>query len=156
MNENGYRIVGWAIFGFTIIVALNWCLNGTGLAGWILHLGEDLFQIHLGQTAWVVTIAVLCFPGYLAKRYFDQQAWNAHVDSLPPPDVRTSAMKSKYVQLDAAQLSAPPKPVEIKDLPPEQMEFIATCAACGHLFSARRDEKDLKCPNCGENLPTGA
>src|SRR5207249_8857542 len=105
------------------------------------------------QPSCLATFFVVIFPGYIIKRYCDERAWNLHLSALPPPDVRESAKKSKYINLDDAAPPPPPQPVQVSSIPESQAEFIATCGACGHLFSARKDIKSLQCPNCGENIP---
>ena len=153
MKENEYRIIGWAIFLLTATIAFVWCLNQTGLAGWLIRTSQRLLQVQLIQISWLITALVLCLPGYMIKRYFDNLAWNEHLRRMPKPDLRDSAKRSKYVQLDAASAAAPaPKPVELSSIPKDQEEFIATCAACGHFFSAKKTVNDLKCPQCGESI----
>ena len=153
MTEEQYKFTGTACLIATVVLALYWSLNHTGLAGFFLGLSKDLFGTQLIQLSWVLTFIILCLPGYMLKRYFENKAWDLHLASLPPPDKRESARRSKYVQVDASVPAAPPKPVEMTALPAGQVEFVATCPACGHLFSARRDTKDLQCPACGDPIP---
>ena len=152
MKENEYRWIGWTIFLLSIVIALSWCLNETGLTGWFIRTSQKLLNVRLVQISWLLTGLVVCLPGYLAKRYFDNIAWNEHLKNQPKPDKRESAKRSKYVQLDPAEAAAPPKPVELSSLPKDQEEFIATCAACGHFFSAKKSHDDLQCPQCGEKI----
>ena len=152
MKEKDYQLVGWAIFALTIIIALSWCLNETGLTGWLIRSSEKLLQVRLVQFSWLITIVVICLPGYIAKRYFDNLAWNAHLRNMPQPNIHESAKKSKYIKTEAAPLAQPVKPVELSSLPKEQEEFIATCAQCGHFFSARKTTAGLECPQCGEAI----
>ncbi len=156
MKEQEYQLVGWAVFAVTIIIALAWCLNETGLTGWLIRNSESFLQVRLVQVSWLITILIVCLPGFMAKRYFENLAWNEHLKKMPKPNVQDSAKKSKYI---AAELNvmqqAPPKPVEISSLPQEQEEFIATCAKCGHFFSAKKTNADLKCPQCGEAIELG-
>jgi predicted RNA-binding Zn-ribbon protein involved in translation (DUF1610 family) len=49
---------------------------------------------------------------------------------------------------------APAKPVLLTNVSPTQQEFVATCPACGKLFPAKRDQAEIKCPQCGETVPT--
>jgi hypothetical protein len=152
MKEKEYQLVGWSIFALTMIIALSWCLNETGLTGWLIRSGESLLNVRLVQISWLITVLVICLPGFMAKRYFDNLAWNEHLKSLPQPNPRDSAKRSKYITPDVAAAPQPPKPVELSSLPADQEEFIATCAACGHFFSAKKSNTDLKCPQCGEPI----
>ena len=155
MKEQEYQFVGWGIFGLAILIASIWCLNESGLTGFLIRSGHRLFNVRLIQISWLITVLVVCLPGFIAKRYFDGLAWNERMRKAPPPDIYTSAKKSKYVSLDQAAPQAP-KPVEISSLPKHQEEFIATCASCGHFFSAKKTNTDLKCPQCGEIIQLGA
>ena len=155
MKEKEYQLIGWGIFGFTILIAANWCMNESGLTGWLIRTGERLFQIRFVQISWLLTALIICLPGFMVKRYFEGLAWNERMRKAPPPDIYSSAKKSKYISLDQAAPAAP-KPVEISSLPKHQEEFIATCASCGHFFSAKKTKGDIKCPQCGEIIPIGA
>lgn len=155
MKENHYRILGWVVFGLSIIVTLSWCVNETGLTGWLIRTGEKLLEVRLVQISWLITVLVVSLPGFIAKRYFDNLAWNERVKSMPAPNIHESAKKSKYIKLDAAPAPQPARPVELSSLPKEQEEFIATCAQCGHFFSAKKSNTALKCPQCGEAIQLG-
>jgi hypothetical protein len=152
MKEKEYQIIGWAIFGVTLIVAFSWCFNESGLTGWLIATGEKLIQIRMVQISWLITLLVIGLPGYVVKRYFDNLAWNEHLKSYPAPNIHESAKKSKYIKLDAAVATQPARPVELSSLPKEQEEFIATCVHCGHFFSAKKSSIALKCPQCGETI----
>lgn len=149
MKENHYRLLGGVCFGLTIALALFWCLNQSGLAGWLLGLSEKLIGKRLGLISWLLTFAVVCLPGYMAKNYFYGLAWNEHVKKMPAPNRSESAKRSKYVTADP-----PPKKattVQLTNLPAAgQQEYIVSCAGCGHFFSAIKDNPNLKCPSCGE------
>ncbi|PWT90478.1 MAG: hypothetical protein C5B54_07095 [Acidobacteria bacterium] len=152
MNEQHYKILGWFCFLVSLVVALLWSYNHSGLAGVLLNISDQIFKTQLVQITWVITFAAVCLPGWWLKNYFEAKAWDVHVKNLPPPDIRDSAKRSKYVKVD--HLPPPPsKPVVLDSLPEGQQEFVATCPACGNLFSANRTQKDLKCPNCGEAVP---
>jgi hypothetical protein len=155
MKEQEYTLIGWLLFAITIVVAFVWCINESGLAGFLIRNGQKLLHVRLVQISWLITFVVICLPGFVIKRYFDGLAWNAHLRALPQPDIRESAKKSKYINLESAPPPAP-KPVEIHELPKDQEEFIATCSACGHYFSARKTSDALKCPHCGEVISIGA
>jgi len=155
LKAQQYQIIGWACLVFTAAVALHWCLNETGLAGWLIQTGEKLLEVRLVQISWLITFGALCVPGYLAKRYFDEKAWNEQLNSMPAPDIHASAKRSKYIKVDTAPPPAP-KTVELSSLPRGQEEFIATCGACGHFFPAKAGNSPLKCPQCGEPIPIGA
>ncbi len=152
MKEQHYRLIGWGCLAITVLITGGWCLNHSGLVGFLMHISLKLFDIELIQISCLITILLIVFPGYLIKRYFDGLAWDLHLKSLPPPDIRESARRSKYIKTDDVP-PAPPKPVQLSELPSEQKEFIATCTACGHFFPATKELKDLRCPNCGETLP---
>ena len=152
MKEKEYQLIGWAIFALALIVALSWCLNETGLTGWFIALGEKTIQVRLVQISWLITILAIALPGYMAKRYFDNLAWNEHLKNYPPPNIHESAKKSKYIQLNPVAAAQPAKPVEVSSLPAGQEEFIATCVQCGHFFSAKKSNTALKCPQCGEPI----
>lgn len=152
MTEGQYRFIGWCCLILTIGVALTWCLTESGLTGKIMQISHNLIDVQLKQISCVATFIIVILPGYIIKRYCDELAWDSHLSHLPPPDVRESAKKSKYINLDDAP-PLPPQPVQVSSIPDNQPEFIATCGACGHLFSARKDIKSLQCPNCGENIP---
>jgi hypothetical protein len=152
LKAEHYRALGWIIFGLTLILALHWCLSGTGLAGWLMDRMESATGSRLTMICWVITVAIVGFPGYLARNYFEKLAWDAHVKTLPKPNRSESARRSKYIQTDAAAAPAP-KIVPLAELPKGQQEYIATCPACGNFFSAKADDPDAKCPNCGEALP---
>ncbi|HSE43030.1 MAG TPA: hypothetical protein VLH08_19880 [Acidobacteriota bacterium] len=154
MQEQQYKIVGWSIFGASIALAAYWCLNEKGLTGWLIDLSKETAGQRLTLISWIVTILVVVLPGYILKNYFMAMAWNAHVDSLPPPDRSESARRSKYIKDDVVAPLAPANPVRLTNLPPGQQEFIATCPACGNLFPAKKNTPDLKCPQCGEQVPT--
>lgn len=155
MKEQEYQFIGWGIFGITMLIAFVWCMNETGLTGVLLRTGQKLFDARLLQISWLITVLVVCLPGFIAKRYFDGLAWNARMKQAPKPNIHESAKKSKYISVDQAPPQAP-KPVEISSLPKHQEEFIATCVSCGHFFSAKKTNADLKCPQCGETIPIGA
>ena len=150
-KEQHYLAMGWAILGSAIFVSLVWCLNGTGLTGYLIRTGERFLDVKLVQMSWLLTILVLCLPGYIIKRYFDGLAWKEHLKSMPAPDIRDSARRSKYIKLEDVPMEAP-KPVQLSSLPKGQEEFIATCVACGHFFSAQRTGEAVKCPQCGEPI----
>ncbi len=152
MNEQHYKVIGWSIFIASIALALYWCLNENGLTGWFIRVGEQAAGQRLGLISWILTILIVVLPGYILKNYLLAMAWNAHVDSLPPPDPIQSARRSKYVKDDVVAPLAPANPVRIESLPPNQKEFIATCPACGNLFPAQRSTKEIKCPQCGEKV----
>jgi hypothetical protein len=154
MNEQQYRILGWAIFAISVALALYWCLNEKGLTGWLINISKETAGQRLTLISWAITALVVVLPGYILKNYFMAMAWNAHVDALPPPDRRESARRSKYVKDDVVAPLAPSKPVVLANLPSDQKEFIATCHACGNLFPAERNKPELKCPQCGEKIPT--
>ena len=152
MKEAQYRLLWWACFLITVALSLSWCVGQTGLAGWFILISERVLHTRLVQISCLLSLLILCLPGYLVKNYFDGLAWEEHMRSLPPPDIRESAKRSKYIKLDTAVPPAP-EPVKTTDLPKGQQEFIATCAACGYLFPAKRDSKELRCPTCGEAVP---
>ena len=152
MNENTYRYLGWSVLVVTVALSLVWCINGTGLAGWLMDHSERWTEHRLTQISCLLTFVTLCLPGYMAKQYFEGLAWQAHLKNIPPPDVQESAKRSKYINIESAPPPAP-KPVEVSSLPKGQDEFIATCAACGHYFPAKKSPAGLKCPNCGEAIP---
>jgi hypothetical protein len=149
MKEKEYQLVGWAIFLVTVIIALSWCLNESGLTGWLIRASEKLIEVRLVQISWLITIILICLPGYMAKRYFDNLAWNEHIKHMPRPNIHESAKRSKYIQVDSPP---PSKPVELGSLPKNLEEFILTCVHCGHFFSAKKSEEELKCPQCGESI----
>ena len=152
MKEEQYTFIGWALLSLSILIAAVWCVKGTGLAGWFVNLSMRLFETRLVQLSCLLNFVVVCIPGYIAKRYFDQLAWKAHLESLPPPNIRESAKRSKYVKADNVAVS-PPAPVKAAEIPEGQEEFVATCTGCGHLFAARKDSEVLKCPSCEETFP---
>ena len=152
MREKDYQLVGWGVLLLSVILALSWCLNEAGLAGWLISAGEKYLKVRLVQISCLITFIVICLPGYMAKRYFENLAWNEHLKNMPKPDIHESAKKSKYVQVDASVPAPPPRPVEISSLPQDQEEFIATCVSCGHFFSAKKTTSDLQCPQCGEKI----
>ena len=152
MNEQTYRALGWGIFLATVGLTLYWCLNQSGLAGFVMDKFESATGHSMNQLAWIITAAVLCIPGWMAKNYFEGLAWNAHVEALPPPDIRASARKSKYV--DTSNLAAAaPKAVKLDEVAKGQEEFIATCPSCGNFFSAKKDTGPINCTSCGEPIP---
>jgi hypothetical protein len=152
MNEGQYRGTGWAIFIVFLLIPLYMCWTHTLVMRFFLNLTLSLTDNELVQISWLLTFAVFALPGLMTKNYFVQKSWDAHVAALPKPDARDSAKRSKYVSLGNVPLSAP-KPVDISGIPQGQEEFIVTCGACGHLFSARRGQKSLKCPSCDEPIP---
>jgi hypothetical protein len=154
-KEQHYQGLGWGIFLLTIVVATSWCLNETGLAGYLIRTGLRLLNVKLVQISWAITFLLLCLPGYAVKRYFDGLAWKEHLNSMPAPNIHESAKRSKYIKLDHVPAAAP-TPVEVSSLPKGQEEFIATCVGCGHFFSAKKTGTEIKCPQCGENIPLGA
>jgi hypothetical protein len=111
--------------------------------------------VKLIQISWLITIIVVCLPGLILKRYFEGLAWKEHVRNIPAPDIRESAKRSKYVKTDNVPV-APPKAVELSSIPEQQEEFIATCVACGHFFSAKKSGAEITCPQCGEVIPLNA
>ena len=153
MKAEYLRAVGWLCLGITVIIAYSWSSNESGFAGWFIGTSEKLFGVRLVQIGWLLTFILLCLPGYIAKRYFDALAWNKHFESMPKPDIRDSAKRSKYVKVDEVTVRAA-TPVTLADVPKDQQEFIATCAGCGHLFPAKRVTSSvaIKCPNCGESV----
>ena len=151
MREQYYRAIGWLCLLSTVGIALSWCWRESGLAGWIMNTSEQYLHTRLVQISWLLTFLILCVPGYLAKGYFDGLAWSEHLRALPPPDPREAARRSKYIQLESA-LPPPPQPLSMANIPEGQQEFIATCTACGNLFSAKKDSTTLKCPTCGETV----
>ena len=153
-KEQQYQAIGWGIFGITIVIATMWCLHESGLAGYLIRTGERLLEIKLVQISWLITFLVLCLPGYIVKRYCDGLAWKEHLSAMPAPNVRESAKRSKYIKVDNIPPPAP-TPVEVSSLPKGQEEFIATCVACGHFFSAKKLGSEIKCPQCGETIPLG-
>ena len=155
MNEGPYRILGWGCLLVALAGALSWCLTESGPAGWLMDTSGHLLKTRLVQFSWLFTFAIVGLPGYLAKRYFDGLAWTAHVKNMPPPNPQESAKRSKYVKVEPAQAAPPPpSPVKVSELPKGQEEFIATCPGCGNFFPALKGADALKCPNCGEALPT--
>lgn len=157
MKEQHYRIIGWSFFIAFILLALYWILNNSGLARWLGNLFESIIGARLGTISAVLTVIIVGFPGYILKNYFEGLAWNAHVEALPPPDRSESAKRSKYVKADVGSSIgslAPAKPIILTNVAPTQQEFVATCTACGKLFPAKRDQTELKCPQCGETVPT--
>jgi hypothetical protein len=155
MKEKEYQFIGLGIFGFTLLIAFIWCSNESGLTGLLLRASQKLFDARLLQLSWLITVLVVCLPGFIAKRYFDGLAWNERMKQAPRPNIYESAKKSKYISVEQATPQAP-KPVEMSSLPKNQEEFIATCVSCGHFFSAKKTNADLKCPQCGETIPIGA
>jgi hypothetical protein len=154
-KEQHYQAFGWGIFLTTALIAAIWCLNESGLTGYLIRTGERLLHVRLVQISWLITIVVLCLPGYIIKRYFDGLAWKERLRAMPAPNIRESAKRSKYIKLDGVPPPAP-TPVEVNALPKGQEEFIATCVACGHFFSARKTGTEIKCPQCGEIIPIGS
>jgi hypothetical protein len=154
-KEQHYRAFGWAFFCISIAIALVWCLNESGLTGLLIRLSQHYLDIKLVQISWLITFVVVCVPGLILKRYFEGLAWKEHLKNMPAPDIHESAKRSKYIKLDAAPV-APPKPVEISAIPQHQEEFIATCVACGHFFSAKKSGGEITCPQCGEIIPLNA
>ena len=152
MSEHHYKAIGWTLFVLTIGLALYQCLNQIGVAGFLINLTEKATGQRLTQLSWLITFGVMCVPGWMLKNYFEGLAWNAHVKNLPPPDIRESAKKSKYVRAGDVP-PAPPKPVKLDNVAKGQEEFIATCPACGNFFSAKKTIGPTKCPNCGEVVP---
>jgi hypothetical protein len=153
MKEEYYRILGWGCLLITLIIALSWGFNEKGLAGWLMDTSERYLKTRLTQISWLITFLVLGLPGLMAKRFFDGLAWDVHLKNLPPPDIRKSAKKSKYIKLDTASAAAPPPPpVKTADLPAHQDEFVLTCPGCGNFFPAKKGAV-AKCPNCGEVVP---
>jgi hypothetical protein len=154
LHEQHYKVLAWGIFAASIALAAYWCLNEKGLTGWLIDISREKTGQRLTLISWIITGLILVLPGYIAKNYFMAMAWNAHVDSLPPPDRRESARRSKYVKDDVVAPLAPPTPVRLTNLPSGQQEFIATCPACGNLFPAQKNTPEIKCPQCGEQVPT--
>lgn len=123
-----------------------------GPAGFLINLSQKATGHPLTQIVWLITFALVCIPGWMMKNYFEGLAWDAHVKNLPPPDIRESAKKSKYVRADLAP-PAPPKPVKLQNVAKDQTEFVATCPACGNFFSAKKQIGPTRCPSCGEIVP---
>ena len=156
MKEQHCRIIGWSCFIGFILVGLYWVLNNNGLAGWFGNLFERIIGARLGTISAILTVVIVGFPGYLLRNYFEGLAWNAHIETLPPPDPMESAKRSKYVKAEAGSSFAPlapAKPILLTNVAQTQQEFVATCPACGKLFPAKR-EAEIKCPQCGETVPT--
>lgn len=151
MSEQQYKAIGWILFILTILIASYQCLNQAGIAGFLMDISERATGHRLTQLAWLLTFAAICFPGWMLRNYFEGLAWNAHVKNLPPPDIRESSRKSKYVK--APDVPPAPKPVKLDNVAKGQEEFIATCPACGNFFSAKRTIGPTKCPACGEVVP---
>jgi hypothetical protein len=150
MESKNYQLLGWLIFLSAILLALYWCMNQSGPAGWFLSLSEKLFDTRLVQISWGLTLLIVGLPAYLVKKFLDEKGWQEHLKTLPPPNVHESAKRSKYIKLDgAAAAAAPVAAVKEAELPSNQEEYIATCTACGHLFPAKRSQ-EKKCPSCGE------
>jgi hypothetical protein len=157
LKEQHYRIIGWSCFIAFLLLALYWILNNNGLAGWLTHLFQNMIGARLGTISAVLTVIVVGLPGYMLKNYFEGLAWNARVETMPPPDRQESAKRSKYVKAEAGSSFAPlapAKPILLTNVSPTQQEFVATCPACGKLFPAKRDQAEIKCPQCGEPVPT--
>lgn len=157
MKEQHYRIIGWSCFIVFILVGLYWVLNGNGLAGWLGNLFQSIIGARLGTISAVLTLVIIGLPGYILKNYFEGLAWNAHVAAMPPPDRIESAKRSKYVKAEAGSSIAPlapAKPIILANVAQTQQEFIATCPSCGKLFPAKKDQQEIKCPQCGETVPT--
>lgn len=152
MNEGQYRTTGWVIFLCFLAVAFYMCWTHTMIMAFFLDLSMRLTDNELVQVSWLLTFAVLGLPGYMIKNSFEHKAWDAHVAAMPKANVRESLKKSKYVSSDNIS-AAPIQAVDLSSLPEGQEEFIVTCQSCGHLFSAKKDQKDLKCPSCGEPVP---
>ena len=71
-------------------------------------------------------------------------AWNAHVDSLPPPDPMESAKRSKYVKDEVGSSIAPlapANPVRIEMFLRTKKNLLRHVHACGNLFPAQRIKK---------------
>jgi hypothetical protein len=154
MSEGSYRLIAWGCLLIAVALAFGWCITETGPAGWMMDSSERFLDTRLVQVSWLITFLIVALPGYMLKRYFDGLAWSAHLKSLPPPDLRESAKRSKYVKLEAAPPPLQPAaPVNVSELPKGQEEFIATCPGCGSFFPATKSAEAVKCPNCGEALP---
>jgi hypothetical protein len=151
-KEQQYQLFGWIILSACVLVALIWCLNEAGLTGVLIRSGQRYLDVKLVQISWLITILALGLPGLALKRYFEGLAWKEHLRNMPAPDIRESARRSKYIKVEDAP-PAPPKPVEVSAIPEHQEEFIATCVACGHFFSARKSGETITCPQCGEIIP---
>lgn len=150
MKENHLRLAGAACLGLTVVLALVWCLNQSGLAGWLMRFSQQLVGKRLGLISWIITFVIVCLPGYMAKNYFYGLAWREHVKNLPSPDRFESAKRSRYVTADPAPKKAT---VQLTNLPVVgQQEYVVNCAGCGHYFSATKDTPSLKCPSCGEPI----
>jgi hypothetical protein len=157
LKEQHYRILGWFCFIAFILVALSWILSDSGLARLLGNFFQNIIGARLWTISAVLTVIIVGLPGYMLKNYFEGLAWNARVEALPPPDRQESAKRSKYVKAEAGSSItslAPAKPIILTNVAPTQQEFIATCTACGKLFPAKRDQKEIKCPQCGETVPT--
>lgn len=148
MNEGQYRTTGWVIFVCLLAVAFYMCITRTFLMAFFLNLSVSMTGNELVQISWLLTFAVFGLPGYMIKNYYEQKAWQAHVEAMPKADPRDSAKRSKYVEAPANMPAA--KPIDLSSLPQAQEEFILTCGTCGHLFSAKRGQTNLTCPSCGE------
>jgi hypothetical protein len=149
MKENHLRLTGGVLFGLTILLALFWCLNQSGLTGWFIRLTERFSGERLVFISRVITILAVCFPGYLVRNYFNGLAWNEHVRNQKPPDRAESARRSRYVEAQQAPKKAA---VQLANLPSTQEEYIINCAGCGHYFSSSKADPALKCPSCGEPI----
>jgi hypothetical protein len=149
MKENHLRLVGAGCFGLTIALALFWCLNQSGLAGWLMGLSEKLIGKRIGLISWLLTFVIVCLPGYMAKNYFYGLAWSEKMKKMPAPNRSESARRSRYVTADPAPKKAT---VQLTNLPAGQQEYVVNCAGCGNYFSATKDNPVLKCPSCGEPI----
>lgn len=157
MKEQHYRLTGWICFIAFLLLAFYWILNNNGLAGWLSNLFQSIIGARLGTISAVLTVIIVGLPGYMIKNYFEGLAWNAHVEALPPPDRQESAKRSKYVKAEAGSSFAPlapAKPIILTNVSQTPKEFVATCPACGKLFPAKSDQAEIKCPQCGEIVPT--
>lgn len=152
MKEEHYKYVGWGVVIFAALLCLNWSFSRTGPTAIFISLAKQFTGVELVQPAWILTFAVICYPAWLFKNYMEALAWQEHVRNMPKADARESAKKSKYVKTDHLP-PAPPKPVQLSNIPEGQEEFVVTCGQCGQFFSAKKGVKDLKCPNCGEAVP---
>lgn len=152
MKPAHYRLLGWACLLIPAAFAFHSCINETAIAGWMFRNSERLLGTRLTQISWLLTFALLCLPGYLAKRFFDDLAWNATVNSMPPPDPHESARRSKYVKVNPVLTPVAAPAIDVKKAQAAGQEFIATCKSCGQLFPVTAQNASPACPTCGEPL----
>ena len=155
MKEEHYQLIGWGCLLFTLAISFAWCMNESALPGLFMDTSERFLKMRMKQFSWLLTFLIIGLPGLMAKRYFDGLAWDAHLKTLPPPDVRESARRSKYIRLEEVPTAAPAV-VKLNNISKDQEEFIATCPSCRNFFPAKKGSGEMKCPNCGEVLPASA